>query len=216
MDYLTIALILFALGAILLAAEIILPTGGILVVASLLFFALGVAVIFARGTTLEAVAALGGLAVGLPVAGFVAVSAWRRLSIGAIPTGDDGDSFSSLAGSSELESLANHTGKTVSPMRPSGAVEFDGRRIDAMTEGVMIEEGVWVRCIAVKGGKVIVRQIESPADLASIASAEPLDVDKPKNRNRAIEPTDTNAREKPREKPKLFDDLDDLDIGLDK
>src|SRR5580692_2965656 len=122
MDYLTIALILFAIGAILLAAEILLPTGGVFVVASLLFFALGVGIIFARGTTFEAVAALGGLAVGLPVAGIIAVSAWRRLSIGSVLTDENADGSSAAAVPSELDLLANHTGKTVSPMRPSGSV----------------------------------------------------------------------------------------------
>ena len=134
MDYLTIALILFLIGAILLAAEVLLPTGGFLVVASLLFFALGVGIILTQGTTIEAVVALGGLAAGLPVAGLVAVSAWRRLSLGTIlPDDADGSAFAS--GATELDALKNHTGKTVSPMRPSGTVEFDGKRIDAMTEG---------------------------------------------------------------------------------
>jgi membrane-bound ClpP family serine protease len=214
MDYLTLAIVLFAIGAILLAAEVLLPTGGIFIVASLLFFALGVVVIFAQGTTLEAVAALGGLAVGLPVAGLVAVSAWRRLSIGTILSSDD-DGAGAAVGSSELESLVNHTGKTVSPMRPSGTVEFDGRRIDAMTEGVMLEEGVWVRCVAAKGGRVIVRQVEPPADIASIASDEPQNDDTLKKRGDESPPTDPIA-EPQRKKPNAFDDLDDLDLGLDK
>src|SRR5262245_56511522 len=162
MDYLTLALILFTIGVIMLLAEILLPTGGVLVVASLLFFALGVGIILAKGTTAEAVVAIAGLALGLPAAGFVAVSAWRRMSIGAILP-DDSTAVGTLPGLSELESLKNRTGKTVSPMRPSGTVEFDGRRVDAMTEGGMIDSGVWVRCVAVKGGKVVVRQMDAPA-----------------------------------------------------
>ena len=87
MDYLTLALILFTIGVVMLLAEILLPTGGILVVVSLLFFALGVGIILAQGTTTEAVVAIAGLAIGLPAAGFVAVSAWRRMSIGDDPAG---------------------------------------------------------------------------------------------------------------------------------
>ena len=82
-DYLTIALVLFAIGVILLLAEILLPTGGILVVASLLFFTVGVGIILKYGDTVEAAVAIGGLAIGLPAAGFVAVHAWRRMSIGS-------------------------------------------------------------------------------------------------------------------------------------
>jgi membrane-bound serine protease (ClpP class) len=166
MDYLSIALMLFVLGVILLAAEVLLPTGGILVVCSLVFFTLGVGIILARGTTTEAVVAVAGLAVGLPAAGLVAVSAWRRMSLGTVLPEEAG--FISADNLAELESLKNRTGKTVSPLRPSGTVEFDGRRIDAMTEGGMLEAGVWVRCVQVKKGKVIVRQMEPPADVADL------------------------------------------------
>lgn len=207
MDYLTIALILFTLGVVTLIAEILLPTGGILVVVSLLFFALGVGIILAQGTTAEAVVAVSGLAVGLPAAGFVAVAAWRRMSIGAVLP-DEAGAIESNPGAIELEMLKNRTGKTVSTMRPSGSVEFDGRRIDAMTEGVMLDAGVWVRCVDVKGGKVIVRQMEAPAGVNEIDSDSPrarmpdiaLDVAPP-------------AQPEPR---KPVDDLDDLDLGLDR
>jgi len=209
MDYLTIALILFTIGVIMLIAEILLPTGGILVVVSLLFFALGVGIILAQGTTTEAVVAIAGLALGLPAAGFVAVSAWRRMSIGAILP-DDATAPGTVTGVVELETLKNRTGKTVSPMRPSGTVEFDGKRVDAMTEGVMLDAGVWVRCLDVKSGKVIVRQIEPPADMTDITPDAPrkdadipLEVSPPPKPEPAVSPP-------PPKKP--ADDFD-LDLG---
>jgi membrane-bound ClpP family serine protease len=211
MDYLTVALILFTLGVVMLLAEVLLPTGGILVVASLLFFALGVGIILARGTTTEAVVAVAGLAVGLPAAGFVAVSAWRRMSIGTVLP-DDATAPGTIPGAAELEALKNRTGKTVSPMRPSGTVEFDGRRVDAMTEGVMLDAGVWVRCVGVRGTTVIVRQMEPPADVADIApDAAP-----------GIHPDVSPPPPKPPTSPppppprRPSDDFDDFDLGLDK
>lgn len=210
MDYLTIALILFTIGVIMLLAEILLPTGGLLVVASLLFFALGVGIILARGTTMEAVVAMAGLAIGLPAAGFVAVSAWRRMSIGTILP-DDSTASGAAAGVAELDALKNRTGKTVSPMRPSGTVEFDGRRVDAMTEGGMLDSGVWVRCVEVKGGKVIVRRMDSPADVTDIAPDAPaihLDVS-------PLPPKPGPAASPPPPPTKPVDDFD-LDLGLDK
>jgi membrane-bound ClpP family serine protease len=210
MDYLTIALILFTIGVIMLLAEILLPTGGLLVVASLLFFALGVGIILARGTTAEAVVAMAGLAIGLPAAGFVAVSAWRRMSIGTILP-DDSTAPGTATGVAELEALKNRTGKTVSPMRPSGTVEFDGRRVDAMTEGVMLDSGVWVRCVEVKGGKVIVRQMDPPADVTDIAPDAPdihLDVS-------PLPPKPGPAASPPLPPAKPVDDFD-LDLGFDK
>jgi membrane-bound serine protease (ClpP class) len=205
MDYLTIALILFTLGITMLLAEVLLPTGGILVVASLLFFALGVGIILSQGTTTEAVVAIAALAVGLPAAGYVAVATYRRMSIGAEL--EEGVASAPLAvpGAAELETLKNRTGKTVSPMRPSGTVEFDGRRVDAMTEGVMLDAGVWVRCIEVKGGKVIVREMEAPVtDLAPEA--------KPSEKKPEVPNISLDVSPPP---PKPEDDFD-LDLGLDK
>lgn len=207
MDYLTIALVLIALGVGLLLAEVLIPSGT-LVVAALVFFTLAVGVILYHGTTIEAVVALGGLAVGLPVAGFIAVSAWRRMSLGgALDTpADDGRPATTEPG------LKGRTGRTVSPMRPSGSVEFDGKRVDAMTEGMMLDAGVWVRCVETKGGKVIVRALESVPDVSDL---EPAAGAPPKAAAPASEQpkTDAPAREEPK-RPR--DDFDDFDIGLDK
>jgi membrane-bound serine protease (ClpP class) len=60
----------------------------------------------------------------------------------------------------ELEQLRGKIGRTLSALRPAGVVDFDGRRIDTITEGMMVDPGQWVRCIDVKAGKVIVRPIE--------------------------------------------------------
>jgi membrane-bound serine protease (ClpP class) len=190
MDYQVVALVLFAIGILFLLAEIMIPTGGFLVVGALLFFAAGVGTILYYGTMVEAAVAIGGLAVGLPAAGFVAVHTWRRMSIGsALDSGIADASATKMPQITELENLRGRVGKTVSTMRPSGVVEFDGRRVDAMSEGMMLDAGVWVRCVDVKGGKVVVRQMDTPTDVTDIN----LDDPKPDR-----------------------DRLDDLDLGLDK
>jgi membrane-bound serine protease (ClpP class) len=174
MDYLTIALILIAVGVILLGAEILLPTGGLLVVGALLCFAAGVGTILYYGDEIEAAVAIVGLAIGLPLAGFVAVHAWRRLSIGsALDSGFADASAINPQQAAELEALKGRVGKTVSPLRPSGTAEFDGRRLDAMTEGMMLDAGVWVRCVGVRGTSLVVREMEPPSDVSDINLDEP-------------------------------------------
>ena len=203
MDYLTAALILIGIGAFLLVAEILVPTGGILVVTALLFFALGVGTILYYGSMIEGIVAVAGLAVGLPAAGFVAVAAWQRLSL---DTALDEPAAPAAAAEGGLK---GRTGKTVSPLRPSGTVEFDGTRVDAMTEGTMLDPGVWVRCVEVRRGQVIVRKMEEPPDVAGI---DP-------DRAAPPEPTaerPTGERPKADEPKKPRADSDDFDIGLDK
>jgi membrane-bound serine protease (ClpP class) len=208
MDYvLTLALILFAAGVVLLLAEILLPTGGILVVVSLLFFATGVGILLSTDRVTEAVVAIVGLAIGLPAAGYVIVSAWRKMSLGAVLPDDVGAGAVPIPGQLELEALKNRIGKTVSPMRPSGTIEIDGRRIDAMTEGMMLDAGVWVRCIGVRGTTLVVRQIEPPADISDLNTAASHSPAAPEIQLDTPPPTSP-----PPPKP---DDLD-LDLGLDK
>ena len=116
-----------------------------------------------------------------------------------------------VPGAAELEILKNRTGKTVSPMRPSGVVEFDGQRVDAMTEGTMLDAGVWVRCVEVKAGKVIVRQMDTPADVADISPDAKPDV--PSIRLDVSPPAPPPASPPPPKRP--GDDLDlDLDLGI--
>ena len=47
----------------------------------------------------------------------------------------------------------------------------DPKRVDTMSEGTLIEPGQWVKCIDVKAGKVIVRQVDKPPDLGSFETA---------------------------------------------
>lgn len=212
-EYQIIALVLMALGAALLVAEILAPTGGVLVVGSLVFFALAVGVIMYYGTTVEAVVAVGGLAVGLPASGFIAVAAWRRMALDAAL--DDVLTDTQVAATAETDAMKGRSGKTVSPMRPSGTVEFDGKRVDAMTEGTMLSAGVWVRCVEVRRGQVIVRAMESPPDVSEIEHPDAAPAAPPKA---AAPPSEEPKRDEPKtDTPKRpRDDFDDFDIGLDK
>lgn len=204
--YLSLALVLIVIGVILLIAEVMVPTGGFLIVAALLFFGVAVGTIIAYGDTMEAALAVGGLTVGLPIIGFSMVSAWRRLAIGQTLDDVDQATAVSLPQIAELSHLRGRTGKTVSPMRPSGTVLIDGRRIDAMTEGMMLDAGVWVKCVDVRGGKVVVRQFDTPPDMSEIAPGEDLRPEPPPVElpPRPTAPTPPPDREK-----------DDLDFGFD-
>jgi membrane-bound serine protease (ClpP class) len=50
----------------------------------------------------------------------------------------------------------------MSALRPAGITDFDGRHVDTITEGFMVEPGQWVRCIDVRAGKVVVRSAAEP------------------------------------------------------
>lgn len=170
-SYLAIALLLIGIGFVLLIAEFFFPiTGGLMIVGGIVLFAIAVAVIFYWGTRTEAIIATIGLCVGLPAAFAGLFKAWQQFSLksGLDADAAGGTLTAAMPELSELERLKGRYGRTVTPMRPSGSVEIDGRRTDALTEGVMLEAGVWVRCVEVKGSRVTVRQVEAPADLSNM------------------------------------------------
>lgn len=57
------------------------------------------------------------------------------------------------------ESLYGAEGIVVTPLKPVGIVDFDGRRVEAISEGPFVMGGARVRVICIEGNKVFVRPI---------------------------------------------------------
>ncbi len=159
-----LAYFLLALGLVLMAAELLLPTGGILFAIGITGLIAGLAMVFFYDKT-QGLVTLIGLVVLLAGAGPLLVHAWSRTSLGrhlVLPGADDDATVANMPVHLELEQLRGRYGRTVSPLRPAGVTEFDGRRIDTLSEGPYIEAGKWVRCIDVCAGKVVVREVDRP------------------------------------------------------
>jgi membrane-bound ClpP family serine protease len=168
MENLTLAYVLIGLGLALLLAELFLPTGGILFVLSVGALVVGVAMTFSYDQS-TGVVTLIAVFVAIPLLGAIAFHYWPKTPLGKrfVLSGPEQDAtVASMPVNLELEQLRGRYGRTISALRPAGITEFDSRRVDTMSEGPLIEPGQWVRCIDVKAGRVIVRQIEKPPDLA--------------------------------------------------
>jgi membrane-bound ClpP family serine protease len=108
--------------------------------------------------------ALLSLCVGGPLLGGLLFYLWPYSPMGRklIRATEENVTVASMAANQELEGLRGKTGRAVSSLRPSGVAVFDGRRIDVITEGLMVEPGQWVKCVEVQANKVIVRPAEAP------------------------------------------------------
>jgi membrane-bound serine protease (ClpP class) len=171
---LTLAYILIGLGLLLLVAELFIPTGGILFVLSIGALVVGVAMTFYHDSVIGMIT-LVVVFIAIPVLATLAFHYWPKTPLGKrfFLTGPpEDDTLARMPVNLELEQLRGRYGRTVSALRPAGIVEFDGRRIDTMSEGMMIEPGQWVRCIDVKGGRVIVRPVDKPPDLGNLDTAD--------------------------------------------
>ena len=170
---LIVGYVLIFAGLFLLVAELFMPSGAFLVL-SLAAIVIGVAMTFlysedpTRGiVTLICVFA------AVPLIGGMVLHYWPKTRIGKrfFLNGPEEDAtVASMPVNLELEQLRGRFGRTVSPLRPAGVTDFDGRRVDTITEGMMVNEGQYVRCIDVRAGKVIVRQVEKP-DLGDLETA---------------------------------------------
>src|SRR5436305_9318394 len=157
--YLTLGAFLILVGFLLLAAELFIPSGGVLFVLSVAGLGVGIALVFLYDTN-WGLYTLAGVVVAFPALGGLLLHLWPRTPMGRriILTGPAEDmTLASLPINKELEQLKGRFGRTLSWLRPGGVVDFDGRRVDALTEGMMVEPGQWVRCVDVQAGKVIVR-----------------------------------------------------------
>ncbi len=159
-----LAYVLIAAGFLLLVAELFIPSGGILSVLSVGSIAVGVVLVFTdnpqRGWW-----TLLGVFLALPIFGAVLFKIWPKTPMGKklfLNAQVDDRERAMMPEHEELESLRGKIGQTISLLRPAGMVDFDGRRVDSITEGMMIQVGQWVRCVDVQAGKVVVRPVEKP------------------------------------------------------
>lgn len=168
--YLIVAFVLAALGLVALVGEFYFPVGGFFLVAAIAMFIAAVGVVLLWGTRTEAIVGVIGFCVGVPIVGWLMVRAWKSMALksGLDPKQAGGTVAESMSELSELDALRGLVGQTVTPMRPAGVVLFDGRRVDALTEGVMLDVGVYVQCVGVKAGRVIVRKVNAGAALADL------------------------------------------------
>ncbi len=166
----TLGYLLVAAGLILMAAELLLPTGGILFVLGIGGLIAGVAMIFSYDAT-RGLVTLIALFIILPTAGPVILHYWPRTPLGrrfVLSEPADDAAIANMPVNLELETLRGRYGKALSALRPSGVTDFDGQRVDTLSEGAFIEAGKWVRCVDVRASRVIVREVEAPPDLNAI------------------------------------------------
>jgi membrane-bound ClpP family serine protease len=170
MDTLSLAYVLIAVGLVLMGAELFLPTHGVLLALGVGAAIVGVALAFSYGLS-TGIMTLLILVVLVPVLGTVLLRIWPKTPMGKrlfLPGPEEDESIANMPVNLELERLRGRYGKTLSALRPCGLVEFDGKRIDTMTDGQLIEPNHWVRCVDIRSGQVIVRQVEAPPDLGNM------------------------------------------------
>lgn len=170
---LSLAFILILAGFLLMVAELFIPSGGILSVLSIGALGVGVSMAFFNDVAIGWYSLIG-VFIALPIVGGVLLRLWPKTPMGKrfiLEAPQDDGSAALMASHEELENLVGKIGKTISVLRPAGMVDFEGRRVDSITEGMMIQPGQTVRCVEVRAGKVLVRPVDS-TNLESLETAD--------------------------------------------
>lgn len=151
-------LLLLALALVLLVAEVFVPSGGMIGVAALV--ALGVSLWQAFSQSREL--GYGFLAadfVLLPLTFALGMYLWPKTPLARRvflkPPGPE--DFEVSHAPRRLDHLIGQIGRSLTTLRPSGLVDFDGRRLDGLSEDGLIPSGTLVQAVRVRSGQIIVR-----------------------------------------------------------
>jgi membrane-bound serine protease (ClpP class) len=154
------AIALLLLAFVLVAAELFVPSHGVLTA-----FA-GLAAVASVWMAYSFMAGMGlvfgiVLLLATPVVFYMAIRIYPSTSVGkkvllnnpvAAAQGFEEET-------AQLEGLVGRQGVALTFLRPAGAIEIDGRRIDALAESDMIEAGARVEVMMVSGLKVMVKAV---------------------------------------------------------
>ena len=156
-------ILLAIFGLTMIVAEVFFPSMGVLSILAAVCLTGAVLLGFQEGQV-TGFLVLSVAVIGAPVAWIFALRALPNTPFGKRLVLD----AQSLEGSNRagqetgLEDLLNKTGESISPLRPAGYARIDGRRVDVVTRGELLDSGERVRVIEVEGNRVVVAKQDPP------------------------------------------------------
>jgi len=159
--WLLFAVFLFVACAVLIVAEVFIPSAGLLSICSLACVVVGIAIFFQH----SAAAGWIGVVVAVLMVPSLLALAYKILPktrfgkrvILAPPVRQRGDA---IADTPELAQMIGHVGRVLTTMRPVGMCDFDGRRVECVAESGYLQKDKRVQVIRVEGTQVTVRVMD--------------------------------------------------------
>ena len=159
--WLIFAVLLYLASAILIVAEVFIPSGGMISVCSMACLIGGLAIFFNVSTT----AGIIGIIVALILVPTVIIMAYKIFpytSFGKAVTLTPATRIpgEGIPGNEKLAALVGKQGTVITPLRPVGTCEIEGERFMCVAEGGYIEKNKKAKVIRSQGMQLIVRVIE--------------------------------------------------------
>jgi membrane-bound ClpP family serine protease len=151
-----LSIIIFFVGLVLIVIEMLHPGFGLAGGLGILCFVIDILITaktFMQGLVMAAVLAalvviLLSLSVYLASKGYLP----KKLVLNESTSAETG-----FSGVEDMQYLLGKSGVTITPLRPSGNVNFDGVRLDVVSQGEYIGAGTDVEVIEVEGNRIVVR-----------------------------------------------------------
>ncbi len=169
------AILLLFVACALGTVEVFLPSGGILgfMAAISAFAAVSMAFYHHGPVTGFAFAAL--TLVLVPTCVGMAIKYWPQTALGKKFFGELPTDEQTLPDDQNyrLKELVGRHGVAKTSLLPAGAIEIDGRVIDAVSRGEVIEQGEPIKVVEVRAYRVMVRRVR-PDDQPALPPSDPL------------------------------------------
>ena len=159
-DSLFLPIILQLVGVVVIIAEIILTSGGILSIEALSVFGYSLFIIFNEISMTIGFSFVAADLILIPVLVIVGLKLLARSPVTLRKTLSRKEGVSSQ--SSELESYVGTQGNAVTDLRPAGIAVINGKRVDVVTRGEYLEKDSAIIVTAVTGNQIIVRKKDEP------------------------------------------------------
>jgi membrane-bound ClpP family serine protease len=159
--WLVFAIFLYLVCAVLIIAEVFVPSGGLISLCALACLIGGAFIFFNYSTTVGWIG-LGAAVVMIPTLLVFAYKIFPKTRFGKSVTlspveRQQGDA---IPDTSKLRELMGKVGIVITPMRPVGMCDFEGQRVECVAESGYVEKGKKVKVINVESTQLTVRTIE--------------------------------------------------------
>ena len=159
-DSLLLPIILQLVGVVVIIAEIILPSGGILSILALAVFGYSLFIVFNEISMIIGFSFVAADLILIPVLVIVGLKLLAKSPATLRKTLSRKEGVSSQ--SSELESYVGTQGNAVTDLRPAGIAVINGKRVDVVTRGEYLEKDSAIIVTTVTGNQIIVRKKDKP------------------------------------------------------
>jgi membrane-bound serine protease (ClpP class) len=159
--WLAFAVFLYFACAVLIIAEVFVPSGGIISFFALACLIGGLAIFFQHSRTAGWIGAVVAI-VMIPSVLVIAYRIFPKTRFGKAvtltpPKRQQGDAIPDTA---QLKQMLGAVGEVLTPLRPVGMCDFSGQRVECVAESGYVDKGKKVKVINVESTQLTVRIIE--------------------------------------------------------